>query len=107
MNGQAKSATGPGRNDECPSLPFEQIYDRYYSPILNYLFRLTLDIARAEELTSKTFFKAMAAFERYEEGGKCKSWLYAIATNEFRMHYRSAKRDQIFGRYSSLICTSH
>ena len=70
---------------------FGQLYERHYSRILNYLYRRTLDISLAEALTSDTFFKALRGLWRYERRGPFKAWLYRIATNELRMHWRSAK----------------
>ena len=40
---------------------FGELYDRYYTVVLNYVFRRTLDVALAEELTSNTFFNALRA----------------------------------------------
>jgi RNA polymerase sigma-70 factor, ECF subfamily len=71
---------------------FGVLYDRYYSRILNYIYRRTLDVALAEELTSNTFFKAMRALGDYDERGKFSAWLYRIAGNEVRLSFRSKRR---------------
>jgi RNA polymerase sigma factor (sigma-70 family) len=47
----------------------------------------------AEELTSNTFFKAFRGLPGFHPrpGIRFRSWLYRIATNEVRMHWRSHK----------------
>jgi hypothetical protein len=69
---------------------FGHLYDRYYSVVLNYVFRRTLDVALAEELTSNTFFNALRALGGYENRGK------------FLALSPGALRPAIFGRLSAL-----
>ena len=66
---------------------FGHLYDRYYGVVLNYVFRRTLDVALAEELTSNTFFNALRALGVYENRGKFLAWLYRIAGNEVRLNW--------------------
>lgn len=81
---------------------FGQLYDRYYSVILNYVYRRTLDMTLAEELTSNTFFNALRSLGRYQNRGKFAPWLYRIAGNEIRLHWR-ARRNQHSGHERWLI----
>ena len=69
---------------------FAQLYESHYSRILNYIYRRTLDISVAEELTSNTFFKALRSLVDFR-GGSFRAWLYKIATNELRMRWRAEK----------------
>src|SRR5690242_15578242 len=72
---------------------FALLYERFYPMILNYAFRRTLDVNLAEELTSNTFFKALRALPKYRPGAQpLRAWLYSIATNELRMHWRWRRR---------------
>lgn len=70
---------------------FGRLYDRYYSVVLNYVYRRTLDVGLAEELTSNTFFNALRAIGDYENRGKFGAWLYRIAGNEIRLHWRARR----------------
>ena len=72
---------------------FGELYEAHYSAILNYLYRRTLSVADAEELTSDTFFKALQGLAGYEprEAVRFRSWLYRIATNEARMYWRGRR----------------
>ena len=88
---------------------FGQLYELYYSRILNYIYRRTLDVALAEELTSNTFFNALRALPGYDNRGKFGAWLYRIAGNEIRLNWR-AKRNRresdSDGGKSSAACVS-
>jgi len=72
---------------------FGELYDVHYRAILNYLYRRTLSIAAAEELTSNTFFKALRGLPTYQPRPsiRFRSWLYRIATNEAGMYWRKRK----------------
>jgi len=71
---------------------FGELFDRYYSPILNFILRRTGDVALAEDLTSDVFMKAYAKLWQFQwRGISFSSWLYRIASNQVRSHYRSQK----------------
>jgi RNA polymerase sigma-70 factor (ECF subfamily) len=74
-------------------IAFAQLYEAHYPAILNYLYRRTLRVAAAEELTSDTFFKALRGLASYQPrpSVRFRSWLYRIATNEARMYWRGRK----------------
>jgi RNA polymerase sigma-70 factor (ECF subfamily) len=70
---------------------FGLLYEEHYHTILNFLYRNTADVNLAEELTSRTFFKALCALPKYVHRQPFRLWLYAIATNEMRMYWRAEK----------------
>jgi len=70
-----------------------RLYDKYYSEILGYIYHCTLDRAATEDLTSNVFLAAFGHLGRYKwRQIPFRAWLYRIATNEVRMHYRRHKR---------------
>jgi len=72
---------------------FGVIFDKYYPVILAYIVRRTADTATAEDITSEVFIKAMQHFPQFNwQGFPISAWLYKIAINELRMHYRKQKR---------------
>ena len=71
---------------------FGELYERHYGRILNYIYRRTMSVSAAEELTSNTFFKALRAIHRFRTDGSFTAWLYRIAGNEIRMHRRQWRR---------------
>jgi len=68
---------------------FALLYEAHYATILTYLYRQTLDVNVAEELTSNTFFKALRGLSSYHPRMPFRAWLYRIAMNEVRMRSRS------------------
>lgn len=71
---------------------FGVIFDRHYQKLLAYTIRRTGDVTTAEEIVSNTFFKAMQAVPRFEwRGVSIEAWLFRIAINELRMHFRAHK----------------
>jgi RNA polymerase sigma-70 factor (ECF subfamily) len=72
---------------------FGILYETHYTPILSFLYRRTLRISTAEELTSNTFFKALRGLGDFtpRAGVRFRAWLYRIAVNELRMHWRSLR----------------
>ena len=68
-----------------------ELYDRYYTSILTFIYRRVLDIDLAEDLTSNTFYKVIKALHRYKHKVSFSAWLYRIALNEIRMYHRSLK----------------
>jgi RNA polymerase sigma-70 factor, ECF subfamily len=97
---ETSAAVGPTPGDDEADLvelaktqrqAFGQLYELYYSRILNYIYRRTLDVASAEELTSNTFFSALRALPGYDNRGKFGAWLYRIAGNEIRLNWRSQR----------------
>ncbi len=71
---------------------FGQLFDAHYTQILGYCVRRTGTIEIAEDITSEVFMKAWRSVSAYHVRGiPFRAWLYKIATNELRMHYRTGK----------------
>jgi len=70
---------------------FETLFERYQTPILNYLHRMVGDRALAEDLTQDTFVKAFNALPKTSEDLLFKPWLYRIATNTALSSHRRSK----------------
>ena len=73
-----------------------KLYDKYYSEILGYIYHCTFDSTVAEDLTSNVFLAVFRHLGRYKwRQVPFRAWLYRIATNEVRMHWRRQKRIKI------------
>lgn len=71
---------------------FGTLVERYHSPLLGYLYRLGGgDRPLAEDLVQETFLRVIAAIHQYRFPRPFKPWLYAIATNLVRDHYKKAE----------------
>jgi len=71
---------------------FEELFELHFDAVYAYLARrLGPDLAR--DLASETFTRAFAARRRYEAGrGEARPWLFGIANNLLRHHYRDEER---------------
>lgn len=62
-------------------MDFEKLYNLYYMKIYSYVLTMTRNSHMAEEITQKTFFKAMNAQSRFRNQSGEYTWLCAIAKN--------------------------
>jgi RNA polymerase sigma-70 factor, ECF subfamily len=75
-----------------------RLYDKYYSEVLGYIYHCTLDGAVAEDLTSNVFLAVVRHRGRFRwRQVPFRAWLYRVATNEVRMHWRRQKRVKAVG----------
>ena len=72
---------------------FALIFDRHFDAIFRYL-RRRAGRTRAEELAAETFAQALAARHRFNGSHPdARPWLYGIAVNLLRHHYRREERE--------------
>jgi len=74
------------------------LFERYHKRIYNFLARMALDRALAEDLTQNVFFRMIKYRNSYRDGARFQSWIYQIARNVFSDHYQTAKN-----KYSDFI----
>ena len=71
---------------------FGILYDRYLDRIYGYCFRRLQTREAAEDATSQTFLKALAAIGRFRpEAGSFRGWLFTIASRVVIDSYRREK----------------
>lgn len=71
---------------------FEPLYDRYHPRIYLFVVRRCGSKDLAADLTQQTFLKAMLGLPKYDHGAvPFGAWLFRIALNEVRMHWRKRK----------------
>ncbi|HKC99288.1 MAG TPA: RNA polymerase sigma factor [Methylomirabilota bacterium] len=75
--------------------PFETILGAHHAEIYRYLRRVTSRPAEAEDLSQETFLRAYRAYRALGPDANVRAWLFAIATNLSRNHFRSEKRRRI------------
>ena len=73
-----------------------RLFDKYYCEVLGYIYHCTLNSTVAEDLTSNVFLAVFRHLGRFRwRQVPFRAWLYRIATNELRMHWRRQKRVRI------------
>ena len=72
---------------------FGILFERHYPAIFAYIHRRVGDWDAANDLTSEVFLKAFKGLWKYRcQGVPFSAWLFRIATNEVRMHFRKGTR---------------
>jgi RNA polymerase sigma factor (sigma-70 family) len=67
---------------------FAELYSRYKVPIYNY-FRLLTDPVLADEFMQDTFTKVLTKRMTFRFDSKLKTWIWTIAKNTLRDHWRT------------------
>lgn len=71
---------------------FDLLYRKYEKPLLNFIYRMTMNATDAENLSQETFLRMVRAKKKYEATALFKTWLYQIALNLCRDRVRRIKR---------------
>ena len=72
---------------------FGLIFDLYYSKILSYALKRVGDAEAAQDITAETFSNAFKNIKRFSwRGVPLSAWLYRIAGNEIKMHFRRPRK---------------
>ena len=71
---------------------FESIVAVHHGEIRRYLLRTTGRATDADDLSQETFLRAFRAYRGLPPGSNVRAWLFAIATNLMRNHFRAQSR---------------
>ena len=72
--------------------PFESIVTTHHAEIHRYLARVTARRSDADDLSQETFVRAYRAYQALPPDANVRAWLFAIATNLSRNHFRGEGR---------------
>ena len=85
----APSITHASVSSAAPSLgSWDDIVRTYADSVYRLAYRLSGNAQDAEDLTQETFARFFASLDRYKHYGKAANYLYVIAGNLCRDHYR-------------------
>ena len=73
--------------------PFEVLFARYEKGIFNHIYRMVGDFEDATDLTSQTFLHALRSYDRFRGEAQVYTWLYRIAINLCKNHFRKRDRE--------------
>lgn len=74
---------------------FDQFVRKHYSDILQYCAYHCLDQNHAEDLTQEVFVRFFARLSQYRCKGKTKNYLYTIAGNLCKNHYKKQRETPV------------
>ncbi len=72
-----------------------ELVDAWYQQIYLFMRRLGHNRQTSEDLTQETFFQAWQHIGQLRDSAMLNSWLYRIAANVSRYHWRLAKNDEL------------
>ena len=82
---------------------FDEVVERYQSPLRRFLYGLVQDSELAADLCQETFLSAYRALPRVEGELNLDAWLYTIALN----HARGALRRRRILRWVPFVSSAH
>jgi RNA polymerase sigma-70 factor (ECF subfamily) len=71
---------------------FEAVVAAHHGEIHRYLVRVTARASDADDLSQETFLRAFRAYRALPADANVRAWLFAIATNLCRNHFRGEAR---------------
>src|SRR3984893_8808937 len=71
---------------------FEAVVGAHHAEIRRYLLRVTARSSDADDLSQETFLRAFRAYRALPSGANVRAWLFTIATNLGRNHFRAQSR---------------
>lgn len=76
---------------------FGQLYERYVDRVYSYIYHRVGNVQDAEDLTARTFYRALEKLDTYEDRGlPFSAWLFRIAHNLVANWHRDHSRRQLF-----------
>ncbi len=84
------------------SQSYALLVEEYKSPIYNLAFRMTGNSEDADDLTQETFIRAYQYLWRYDPSKKFFTWLYTLALNLIRNHFKKNKKEKLSEEESAL-----
>lgn len=82
-----------GRLAAGDSAAFDEIFERYHQQIYNFVKKQVSDPEAVEDLVQEVFLRVYKSAKNFDVTKKFSSWVYKIALNEVKRHWkRSASR---------------
>ena len=69
------------------------LFEEWIQPIYRYTLSRVGNEEDAQDICSQTFLSAWQNHDRYEERNQFSAWLFAIARNKIKDHFRQLKRN--------------
>ena len=72
---------------------FARFYEATVRPLRGYLTRLSANVALADDLAQEAYCRVLTAAAPPTDADRRRRYLFRVATNLYRDHYRRARRD--------------
>lgn len=74
------------------ALAAEQLVKSWYQPVFAYFYKNTGQYHLSKDLTQETFLRMVSALGSYRPWGSFRGWLFTIAANCLKNHWRTLSR---------------
>ncbi len=74
-----------------------ELVDEFYQQIFLYMRRRGHDQQVSEDLTQESFFNAWHHIGQLKDGKALNGWIYRIASNASKLHWRKQKHKEVIG----------
>lgn len=71
---------------------FKELIKRYQQPVYCFLYKMAKNHDDTADLMQQTFLQIFRKAEQFQEGTSFKAWLFTIASNTGKNHYRTVER---------------
>lgn len=82
---------------EGSQLAFNQLIDTFSSKVYNLSFNLLQNQEDAEDVTQEIFTTVFTSIQQFKGDSKLSTWIYRIAVNKCKEHFRKKSRKKRFG----------
>jgi RNA polymerase sigma-70 factor (ECF subfamily) len=72
---------------------FDDLFRKYEKGIVNLIYRMVGDFEDATDLTAQVFLHALRGYDQFRGDAQAYTWLYRIATNLCKNHFRKRDRE--------------
>ena len=71
---------------------YEEIYEKHYGKVFQYIYRKIGNFSEAEDLTSEAFLYAYKHYDQYDPTKSAiATWLYLIVNSRLKNYYRDSR----------------
>jgi len=78
------------------SVAFNEIFDRYYRQMYNFINKQVSDRESVEDLIQEVFLRVFKSAKNFDPEKKFSSWIYKIALNEVKRHWKRTASRQAY-----------
>jgi RNA polymerase sigma factor (sigma-70 family) len=75
---------------------FDEVFDRYHHQIYNFVKKQVADHESIEDLVQEVFLRVFKSSRNFDPTKKFSSWIYKIALNEVKRHWKRTASRQTF-----------
>ena len=75
---------------------FNIVFDRYHKPIYNFIKKQVAERESIEDLAQEVFMRVFKSAKNFDVTKKFSSWIYKIALNEIKRHWKRTGSRQTF-----------